>query len=268
VRRLWCGSVARECGAAGRRRRRGAPRSEPFEAGQSTPIQKEQFTMHRLKILGVALMAVFVLAAVASATASAAVVVLPEKEEKWTGESGKGSLEVLKGAAVVTCAKDKSEGTFEATKPLGTFHIDFEGCKASIVACTGLGEAKEVILTLGTTHMVFDKLAAKLSENGVGVLFLVETTHFECLGKLFVVSGQVLCLIKPVEKLAKHFEIVCEKGKESGDPGETVYWNEEGKEVKMGEELLLTSENEKPGVMSGENTTALILTTNEILIMC
>ncbi len=224
--------------------------------------------MHRLKILGVALMAVFALSVVVSATASAAVVILPEVAESWKGESGVGSLEVLKGAAKIECKKDKSEGTFEATKPLGTFHIDFEGCKASIAACTGLGEAKEVILTLGTTHLVFDTLAAKLSENGVGVLFLVEPTHFECLGKLFVVSGQLLCLIKPPEKLAKHFEIVCSKGKESGDPGETVYWNEEGKEVKMGEELLLTAENEKPGVMSGENTTALILTEKEILIMC
>ncbi len=224
--------------------------------------------MQRLKIVGVVLMAVFALSAVVSATASAAVVILPEVAESWKGESGKSSLEVLKGASIISCAKSKSEGTFEATKPLGSFHIDLEGCKASIAACTGLGEAKEVLLSLGTFHLVFDKLAAKLSENGVGILFLIEPTHYECLGKLFVVSGQMLCLIKPVEKLAKHFEIVCEKGKESGDPGETTYWNEEGKEVKMGEELLLTSENEKPGVMSGENTTALILTEKEILIMC
>jgi hypothetical protein len=224
--------------------------------------------MQRLKVLGVVLMAVFALGAFVSVTASATVVILPEKEEKWTGEGGKGSLEVLKGAAVISCAKSKMEGTFEATKPLGTFHIDLEACKASIAACTGLGEAKEVLLSLGTFHLVFDKLAAKLSENGVGILFLIEPTHYECLGKLFVEQGQLLCLIKPVEKLAKHFEIVCEKGKESGDPGETVYWNEKGEEVKMGEELFLTSENEKPGVMSGWNTTALILTTNEILIMC
>ena len=149
--------------------------------------------MQRLKILGVALMAVFALGAFVSATASAAVVVLPEEAITYKGESGKGTLEALKSISVVSCTKDKSEGTFEATKPLGTFHIDFEGCKASIAACTGLGEAKEVILTLGTTHLVFDTLAAKLSENGVGVLFLVEPTHFECLGKLFVVSGQVLC---------------------------------------------------------------------------
>jgi len=227
--------------------------------------------MQRLKILGVALMTVFALGAFVSATASAAVVVLPEAEEKYTGESGKGTLETLKAIASITCAKDKSEGLFEAKKPLGDYHIDFEGCKTVGKACTGLGEAKEVILTLGVAHLVFDTLATKLSENGVGVLFLVEPTHFECgSGFLFVVEGQVLCLIKPPEKLAKHFEIVCEKGKEAGDPGELTYWNEEGKEVKINEKEggLLTKENEKAGVMSSELTTALILTTNELLIMC
>ncbi len=221
--------------------------------------------MQRLKILGV-LMAVFALGAFVSATASAEVKVLPEVEERWTGESGKGTLEVLKGAASIVCSKSKMEGTFEAKKPLGTFHIDLEGCKASIIACTGLGEAKEVLLALGTFHLVFDKLGTG-AELGVGVLLLMEPVHSECSGKLFVEEGQLLCLIKPVETKAKHFEIVCLKGKEAGDPGETVYWNEAGTEVKMGEELLLTHENEKAGIMSSLNTTALILTTNEITIM-
>ena len=61
--------------------------------------------MHRLKILGVALMAVFALSVLVSATASAAVVVLPEVEESWKGESGIGSLEVLKGAANIDMQK-------------------------------------------------------------------------------------------------------------------------------------------------------------------
>jgi hypothetical protein len=223
--------------------------------------------MQRLKILGIALMAVFALGAFVSATASAAVVVLPEEEVKWTGESGKGTLEVLKSAFSVNCQKDKSEGTFEAKKPLGLFHIDFEGCKtAGFIACTGLGEAKETILTLGTAHLVFDKLGVG-AELGVGVLFLVEQTHFECGGTLQLVEGQVLCLISPINKKVKHAEITCTRGKEAGDPGETVYWDEAGKEVKMGEELLLTKEDGQKGVMSSELTTALILTTKEFEIM-
>jgi hypothetical protein len=222
--------------------------------------------MHRFRILGVALMAVFVLGAVASATASAVgVEVLPlGKEEKWTGNSGSGRLEVLKKADAVECKKEKSEGTFEANKPLGKFHIDFEGCKTTEtgVTCTGLGEASGVILTLGSTHLVFDKLGAG-AELGVGVLFLVEATHFTCFIALIIVEGQVLCLIKPINTIVKHWEITCEKGKEkeAGDPGETLYWNETGTEVKMGEELLLSKENEGAGAMASENTTALILST-------
>ena len=88
------------------------------------------------------------------------------------------------------------------------------------------------------------------------------------LGKIISSRCQLLCLIKPVEKLSKHFEIICEKGKAEGDPGETVYWNEKGEEAKMGENLLLTHENEKAGTMSSELTAALILTPNELLIMC
>jgi hypothetical protein len=223
--------------------------------------------MQRFRILGVALMAVFALSAVVSATASAEVVMLPEitTTEKWTGESGKGSLEVLKGAAVIECKKDKSEGTFEPKKPLGSFHIDFEGCKASIATCTGLGEpVAGTILTLGTFHLVYDTLGSVLSEAGVGVLFLVLPTHFECTitNTLLVVEGEVLCLIKPVNTEVKHWEIVCERGATAGDPKETVYWNEAGTKIQMGENLLLTHENEKAGVMSSELTTALILSIN------
>ncbi|HEY2142010.1 MAG TPA: hypothetical protein VGG98_08120 [Solirubrobacteraceae bacterium] len=223
--------------------------------------------MQRLKILGLALVAVFALSAVASvATASAEVKILPEVAEKYTGESGEGTLSSLSGTTV-TCKKDTSEGEFEAKKPLGLFHITFKECTGPFNAtCTGLGEASGVILVLGTAHLVFDKLGAKLSEAGVGVLFLLEPVHFTCLGILIKVKGEVLCLIKPVNVKAKHFEIVCEQ-KSAGDPAETVYWNEAGTEVKMGENGLLTEENDEKPTMSSEKTTALILTTKEIEIM-
>ena len=221
--------------------------------------------MQRFGILGVALMAVFALSAVVSATASAHVLILPTLTaiEDWTGESGAGTLEALPGGTTneIACKKDKSEGTFEKDKPLGLFHITFEGCTAGFgtLTCTGLGDANGIILSLGTAHLVWDKLGAEM---GGGVLFLVENTHFLCVGLgkdvLFLVEGEVLCLIKPVEMLTKHFEIVCEGS--GGDPGETTYWNEDGTEVKMGQEKLLTSENEGTGKMSSEKTTALILT--------
>jgi hypothetical protein len=225
--------------------------------------------MRKLRMLGFGLLAVFALSAIASATASAAVEVLNgehkllTKQETWKGESGKGTLEGLKGKKVV-CQKDTSEGTIEAEKPLGLFHIAFEGCKGEgIAACNSLGDKAEVILSLGTYHFVFDKLGSlEKKELGIGVLFLLEPVHFECLGVLQTVTGEVLCLIKPVDELVKHFEIVCEQVK--GDPSETLYWNEGGTEVKMGGEALKSTQNEKEVDMAGELTTALILTVNLI----
>lgn len=224
--------------------------------------------MQRLKILGLALVAVFALSAVVSATAFALPVVLPEPEEKWTGESGKSLLETL-GGARIKCVKDKSEGTIEAKKPLGLFHITFEECKGEkggfSGTCTGLGDKPGQILALGKYHLVNDKLG---TPPGVGILFLLEHVHFICtiiIEVLVLVLGEVLCLIKPVNEKVKHFEIVCEQSK--GDPLETVYWDENDKEVKMGLEGLKASLDDKTYEMSGQEGTALILTTNNIEIM-
>lgn len=223
--------------------------------------------MQHFRILGMALMVVFALGAVVSATASAEVVILPllTAEEKWTGVSGLGTLEVLPGGIFhqIVCTKDKTEGTFEAKKPLGLFHITLEGCKNSGSACTGLGDASGVILLLGTFHLVFDKLGAGV-ELGVGMLFLLESVHLTCFS-LLTVTGQLLCLIKPNNTKVKHWEIVCKGAK--GDPGETEYWNETGTQVKIGEEILLLSENEGVSVMGNLETEELILTISSLEIM-
>ena len=219
--------------------------------------------MRMVKTFGVAVVVLVAITAVMSATASAVVVMLPEVEDKWTGTSGSGTLEVLPGGVTseIVCKADTSEGTIEKSGKLGLFHIHFTGCKASIVPCTGLSDKEGEILTLGTYHLVYDKLAPV----GAGILFLVEATHFTCAGKLFIIEGQVLCLIKPINTKTKHFEIVCEQ--EKGDPKETVYWNDKGEEVKMGLNLLLSKENEGAGKGAGELTTALILTTKEFELM-
>jgi hypothetical protein len=193
--------------------------------------------------------------------------ILPGTKESWTGTSGKNVLEILPGGATheISCKETTSEGSIEELESSGPFHIDSKGCKAAgLLACTGLGEAKEVVLLLGTYHIVFDKLGTG-SELGVGILFLIEPVHFECSGKLFIAEGEILCLIKPIDTLTKHFEIECQETK--GAPGETTYWNAKGEEVKMGENQLLTKENEGTGTMSGDSIVALILTTKEFEIM-
>jgi hypothetical protein len=223
--------------------------------------------MQRLKVLVLALMAVFAVSALVSATASAAfelAKILPTGEAvTFTGESGAGTLSTLAGTTV-ECKSDTSEGSFSAIDPeLGPFHVDFKECTSAGGACTGLGEAAGIILVLGTAHLVVDTLTPAL---GAGVLFLVPNpVHFVCAGVLVAVSGQVLCLIKPVATKTTHFEIVCEQSA-VGDPKEVEYWGEQGQNVKMGLNLLLTSLNEGLGAASSEKTTALILTSKEITI--
>jgi len=229
--------------------------------------------MQRLRILGLALMVVFTLSVVASAAASAAVVVLPEgKELKWTGESGKGTIEALGGSKLM-CNKGIAEGTIEGSKPLGLYHLHLLECESIIggsrASCSSLDHknSEKTILILGTYHLVFDRLEAKLAEAGIGMLFLVEKLHLLCeslVANLVTIKGDLLCLIKPGNSLVKHFEIVCEQSK--GDSQEVVFWNEEGKEEKLKEAFLLALDDEK---FEGFAilTTDLILTEKEAELM-
>jgi hypothetical protein len=208
--------------------------------------------MRQLKLFGLALVALSASAFMLATSATAALPqILPESaaERTWTGKSiGKTELSVLGNAIAVVCNNATAEGTEEAKKPLGLFHIDFKECKAAgIVACTGLGEAKEVILALGKWHLVFDIL----SPLGTATLFLIEPlVHFECgAGKLFLVLGSVLCLdLEPGKKGVTH-EFHCNTNGTQGDPEETQYFDANGNAQKA---ELLTSENEGAEVMSAQ----------------
>ena len=235
--------------------------------------------MQRFKIVGLALMAVFALGAVVSATASALPTLLEKNKkpvsviEKFTGESGKTNLVKLNGKEV-ECATSTSEGQFEKESVLGPFHITFSNCTAKegiiTAKCTGAGDKTAgVILVLGEAHLVYDVLTPTL---GAAVLFLIPQFHFTCeafgVKKLILVKGEVLCLIKPINTLAKHFEIKCEQSK--GDPLETKYWNEAGTEVNTLNGLLASesaSTTEEKFEMSGEEGSGLILTELEVEIM-
>jgi len=229
--------------------------------------------MQRLKILGLTLMAVFALSAIASTTASAALPsILNEKKEEvapsFTGNSGGTEFVKLNGKKI-ECTASTAEGLFEKGKPLGLFHIHFTGCSGLAGAtCTGEGDKEKEILVLGTFHIVYDKL---LNEGSLGaaILFLIPRFHFTCtlLGVkvLILVQGQVLCLIKPINAFAKHFEVDCEQSAK-GDPLETTYWNDAGEpfDIKNG---LLGEENTGEFEMSSEVGTGLILTEANVEIM-
>src|SRR4029077_5595986 len=169
--------------------------------------------MRRFKLLGLILVAVFASAAALSSSAFAALPQnLPEsaKERTWTGENdGTGADAepqlLSKELGSVKCKKAPATGTEEVGKPLGLFHISFEGCTSEVTkkACTGLGDSEGTILVLGTWHLVFDQLKPELL---TAVLFLIEHMHFSCSAiVLILVLGTLVCLhLKPTEKAFTH----------------------------------------------------------------
>jgi hypothetical protein len=149
--------------------------------------------MKRLKLLGLALIAVFALSAAVTAVASAELVsFLPTGSAAspvtFTAKSGAGKLETL-GGGKIECASDK--GTGEVTSSdAGHFVVEFEGCKNPTlgVSCADLShtDAQGVIKVEGA----FD-LRMGLSGQPLGIIaFLVNPdVHFLCSIVLFTVLG-------------------------------------------------------------------------------
>jgi hypothetical protein len=174
--------------------------------------------MRRLKLLGLALVAVFVSAAAMSTAAMALEVPenlpaleAPEKRT-YTGKNV-GSTELrTEGQKPMVCTSVKGEST-ETTSagPEGEFHLTFEKCTTEVlgskVSCTGLGDTTETILELGTWKLVFDREKGKeFKELTTGLLFLNKPTHFSCSILLIeVLAGETLCLhVKATESNVTH----------------------------------------------------------------
>jgi hypothetical protein len=220
--------------------------------------------MRQAKLLGLAFAAVFALAgmALSSVASGAAIKILPESgvEKKFTGETDEANPQLVGLFATVTCAKATATGTEEANgKPLGLFHITFSGCKAKFgvnVPCTGLGEAKEVILTLGTWHLVFDQLKPELL---AGMLFLPEPVHFECSTvpvTLILVHGELLCLdLEPTSQKTSHLFHCHQKEALQLDK---VWWDDKG-EGKESTSELKCAVNEGPLEHCAELALGLVL---------
>jgi len=220
--------------------------------------------MRDLKLLGVSL-AVCAIGALMASSALALPTVLPEAVENYTGTSS-GGTELVAGSTSVKCTGATGEGTSEATSPLGLFHIHFTGCRSSGAECTGESENREVILSLGTYHLVFDALGATLGAAGVAVLFLVGTTKFTCGGLVRVEvkqGGNVLCLIANPTALTKTFTFSCKA--RGSTTLESKYYNNAGTLVPIS--TLLTSVSGARAVESSQIGTGINTYTNDQLIM-
>ena len=102
--------------------------------------------MQRLRLLGIALMAIFALGAVASATASAEEIgILPGKGTTFTSEGAKANtfvhvLETTKGSKI-SCTKLTNKGEMK-TDLEGKVTIDYEkNCALSGSKCSTAGDA-------------------------------------------------------------------------------------------------------------------------------
>ena len=123
--------------------------------------------MKRIKLMGLALIAVFALGAFAAASAFAEE---PElkfqngevpsaiKAAEFTAEAPKEVVlesEEVEGKFIsVKCAKAKGKGAF-TSQDKGTIEIDFESCKNSEgQKCNSTGDSAGIILTLGEAQLV------------------------------------------------------------------------------------------------------------------
>lgn len=113
--------------------------------------------MKRIRLMGLALLALFALGILVASSASAELPeILPvptvEKPAKFTSEAGEVELETTVGTRV-TCKKAKNKGEFD-TQDEGFVLVDFEGCKDEGANCNSPGDAAGVILTFGNMEAV------------------------------------------------------------------------------------------------------------------
>jgi opacity protein-like surface antigen len=152
--------------------------------------------MRRL-ILGVALLAVLASSAIAASAAFAEEGLLPTPVT-FTGTSGKGTLEDIKGNKI-TCSSDEVLGAEFTTDKSGKYtDIHFKGCKAfGLFGANSVGDPAETILTGGGTLTLCLINSATL-EFGV-VIELSKTVVIEvpAAGSKVEVKGNVIGSVGP-----------------------------------------------------------------------
>jgi hypothetical protein len=207
--------------------------------------------MRRLKKMGVVITALLALAALGATMAASASAALPEFEpggkagEKFTSTSGAGTLEEG-GQPAITCTADTDTGEFIGTSKkeiLST--IDFTTCSVfGIVGAHSLGDKEGTILVHVTGVLCYLNKTKK--EVGVTLALPSAGIHIEVAGKLLLVTGTAIGLVKPVNTRSKTGEIILKQSK-----GVQEFTKCEG----GSEETLKTAENEGTAAQSGEQTT-------------
>jgi hypothetical protein len=161
----------------------------------------------RIRMIGLALVAVFAMSAIATAAASAAE--MTPFPNKFTAKSGASTFETKSGEKV-KCSADSGTGEVtSATKDTAT--IKFTGCEAFGFKCKSAGAASGEIVLKVTSELVDIMKANKEVGN---ILTLEKELTIECsIFEKLKVKGSTLCPITPVEVKTKEFKLICkEKG--------------------------------------------------------
>jgi hypothetical protein len=191
--------------------------------------------MRYLKILGVALVAMFSL----GVTVTSAFATLPDisialggaypihlnfadnKETPTKLETTGGSKLEGKGLLVLLLVTELSA--------LGTFEALFLNVKEGAKECNSVGDKKEEVLTKGTFHIVYPTL----SPLTIGIAFLVEEVTIECAKVKVKVKGCALSSITHPKNSSEDVELIT--GALEGKNGKntlTKYDNDEGNSVE------------------------------------
>ncbi len=211
--------------------------------------------MKRMRLIGLALVALFAMGALASASASAALPEFsPAKGVTLTGTSGKAVLETLGGGTKVECSGGSSGGEITGEKTVSKVKITFTGCKSAGFACTSGSDPSGTLLTNELTGTL--GYISKANKE-VGILFKPTTgkefIEFNCVGGIVKVKvlGLLICPITPVNLVVKEYTLKCEQ--KEGDQKPTKF---EGGEV----EVLKTAINGGEEQDSAEEATAKVVT--------
>jgi len=81
--------------------------------------------------------------------------------------------------------------------------------------------------------------------------------------KLFLVLGEALCNVTPINTFTTKLTITCKKGAERGDPETTSYVNDAGKAATL-TNALQSSEGDTTETMAAEAGTGAVTVTPEI----
>lgn len=213
--------------------------------------------MQRLKLLGLALIAVFALSAAVTAVASAEVSFLPEgsaaEPVKFEAKSGKGKLQILSPSVEpITCEKDKGTGEVTSQR-LGHFVVEFEECSTNVggipVKCSDLAheDAQGIIKVEGEFHLRMGLTGQPL---GIVAFLVSPDVHFLCSVTLWVVLGCAAGSITPLEELTNKVEVLL---KQTAGENEILSIDNDA-ETAMEECTLLTKKGTGTEETSGEET--------------